>query len=51
MVWDAAVIFLENLEYLDWFKMHFPSWSVDKPFSKICGLDIWMSTLIQHAYV
>ena len=47
--------FLLNLEYLDWFKMHFPSWSFDKSFSKKFGLDIWMSTLIQqyknrHAY-
>ena len=47
--------FLQNLKYLNWFKMHFPSWSFDKPFSKKFGLDIWMSTLIQqyknrHAY-
>ena len=45
----------QNLDYLDWFKMHFLSWSFDKPFSKKFGLDIWMSTLIQlyknrHAY-
>ena len=39
---------LWNLEYLDWFKMHFPSWSFDKPFSEKLGLDIWMSTLIQQ---
>ena len=43
VVWDAVRTF-----FLDWFKMHFPSWSLDKPFSKKFGLDIWMSTLIQQ---
>ena len=38
----------QNLEYLDWFKMHIPSWSFEKPFSKKFGYDIWISTLIQQ---
>ena len=48
MTWDAARIFMQNLEYLDLFKMHSPSWSFGKPFSKKIGFDIWMSTLIQQ---
>ena len=48
MTWDAARIFMQNLEYLDSFKMHSPSWSFGKPFSKKIGFDIWMSTLIQQ---
>ena len=48
VVWDAVRMFLWNLNYIYWFKIYFPSWSFDKPFSEKFGLDIWMSTPIQH---
>ena len=48
VVWDGVRVFLQHLEYLDWFQMHFPSWSFEKSFSKKFELGIWMSTLIQQ---